>query len=65
MKQIALTWTKEDDENLRKFDFLFYIDMKCIHSEKKLEEIIIERHAGLMRNNVEPEEIKHIIHGQT
>ena len=64
MKQVALTWAKDDNENLRKFDFLFYIDMKCIRSEKKLEEIIMERHAGLMRNNVEAGEIKNIIHGQ-
>ena len=39
--------------------------MKCIGSEKKLEEIIIEQHAGLMGNDVKAKEIKRIIHGQT
>ena len=64
MKQLSLTWT-DGHEALRKFNFVFHIALKGVRGNQEIESIIVEQHAGLCGNNVQPHEIKTILEDKT
>ena len=45
-------------EELRRFDFVFYISMHSVRPNDPIEKCIIEQHNGLKANKVSPEEIR-------
>ena len=45
-------------EELKRFDFVFYISMADVHRDQTIENCIIEQHSGLKANKVTPEEIR-------
>ena len=58
LKYIALSWANETMEELKRFDFVFYISMPHVSSHQTVEQCIIEQHSGLKANKVSPEEIR-------
>ena len=58
---MALCWADDNDEKLKQYDFVFCISLKDATSDVQVEKIIIEQHAWLRRNDVNPDEIKEIL----
>ena len=61
MKQLGLSWVDGIVNQLKKFDFVFHVDLKEIKKKAKLEEIIVDQHKGLNCNGVYPAEVKEIL----
>ena len=64
MKQLSRIWTDGHDA-LKKFNFVFHIAFKCVRGPQGIESLIVEQHAGLCGNNVQPHEIKTILEDKT
>ena len=64
LKFTAIRWA-DNDEHLRRFDFVFSISLQDVSSDTNIENIIISQHTGLEGNKVQPEEIKAILDGET
>ena len=61
LKYIALSWALEIMEELKRFDFVFYISMPHVSGDQTVEHCIVEQHCGLKANKVTPEEIRLIL----
>ena len=61
MKQLGLSWVDGIVNELKKFDFVFHVDLKEIKKKAKLEEIIVDQHKGLNCNGVHRAEVKEIL----
>ena len=60
MKHIALTWADGKDE-LEKFDFVFHVALKLVRDQRRIADIILQQHAGLLGNGVTASEIKTVL----
>ena len=61
MKQLGLSWVDGTVNELKKFDFVFHVDLKDIKKKAKLEEIIVDQHKGLNCNGVHSVEVKEVL----
>ncbi len=64
LKHISLAWANGDSRQLQQFNFVFHAALKFAKKHQTLEDIIIEQHAALKRQNASPEEIKQILEGK-
>ena len=58
---MALCWADDNDEKLKQYDFVFYISLKDASPDVQVENMILEQHAWLRMNDVNPDEIKEIL----
>ena len=65
MKHYSHCWADGSVEQLKQFDFVFHLALKSITGNEGIEYLIKEQHTALCGNNVQPEEIRAIIEGET
>ena len=64
MKHLALSWADKSVEELQLFDFIFYIPLRTVRDDKRIESIIKEQHTALDGNDVKLEKIEAILSGR-
>ena len=64
-KHFAISWAKSSADELQDIDFVFYIALKAVKSNDDIEKIVIAQHKGLKGNNVQPDEIRRLLHNFT